>query len=179
LAVPDRQSRDRGTSEQKCASGLTSAWTGLAGTQSSKPSGGSTLAVDHADTVTKSSQDGEMRSSSLRHPLLEFIRRIRMIRSKCNVLNECYAEFARVIGLVICVLYIQANSNQKFEKEDAMTSTLEGRPGSRGCLTLIEARREPASRLYVMKLLLHLRDITYTDDVGKTMLRAIFRKTSV
>jgi hypothetical protein len=53
-----------------------------------------------------------------------------------------------------------------------MNITLGGRPGSRGCLG--EARRKTAPRLYVQSLLLHLKDITYTDDTGKTMLRAIF-----
>jgi hypothetical protein len=53
-----------------------------------------------------------------------------------------------------------------------MNITLGEATGSGGCLG--EARREPAPRLYVESLLLHLRDITYTDDTGKTMLRAIF-----
>jgi hypothetical protein len=59
-----------------------------------------------------------------------------------------------------------------------MTSALEGRPGESRVWELSKARREPAPRLCVKNLLLHLRDITYTDHAGKTMLRAIFDNTS-
>jgi anti-anti-sigma regulatory factor len=64
------------------------------------------------------------------------------------------------------------------EQESSIKLTLEGRLTGPWVAELDKAWRETAPRLGSKKLLLNLRDLTFSDDEGKQVLRGIVMQSS-